>query len=147
MTRSSAAPGGTIHSAGTPAALTASHLTSRATCSLTFSIAPRIRPTEAVGSRGTALIISSTFANCSLAISYAFSLAIRQSSLSASQRAAQQPARQLSGMFVIAQEDFAVDHGRHQTGRLLLEAARPGRQIVIEVWHHRRDLVRIEDDH
>src|ERR1700688_5007230 len=77
MTRSFAAFGGTIHSAFTPPALTASHFTSRATCSLTFSIAPRIRSTEAVGSRGTDLIISSTFASSALAIDYSFQSQLR----------------------------------------------------------------------
>src|SRR5579863_9296488 len=106
MTRSAAAPGGTIHSAGTPPALTASHFTSRATCSLTFSIAPRMRPTSAVGSRGTALIISSTLANCSLAISYSLSPGDYESRLSACERAAQQATGQRPGMFVVAQDDL-----------------------------------------
>src|SRR3984957_6237033 len=99
MTRSFAAFGGTIHSAGTPPALTASHLTSRATCSLTFSIAPRMRLTVAVGSLGTDLIISSTFANSALAMNYSFQLDIAERFLSTSQRAAQQSARQRASRF------------------------------------------------
>src|SRR4029077_12540780 len=104
MTRSSAAFGGTIHSAGTPPALTASHFTSRATCSLTFSIAPRIRSTDAVGSRGTALIISSTFASSALAMSYSFQLEIADRLLRTSQGAAQQPSGQRPGLFIVAQD-------------------------------------------
>src|SRR5580704_8911787 len=50
-------------------------------------------------------------------------------------------------MLVIAQKDLAVNDGRFDPGRLLLQTARAARQIVFQGWHLRSNGGRIKNDH